>query len=76
MLWKNAARSSYSIIFDDFCSDSVSGIQGQADSLAANRGIPIGFGIITNHCDDQEWKHAREMITKGHEAINHNYRCG
>tara|TARA_B110000483_G_C18194326_1_gene542312 strand:- start:295 stop:486 length:192 start_codon:yes stop_codon:yes gene_type:complete len=26
MLWKNAARFSYSIIFDDFCSDSVSGI--------------------------------------------------
>lgn len=76
MLWKNAARSSYSIIFDDFCSDSVSGIQDQADSLASNRGVPIGFGIITNQCDDQEWKRAREMITKGNEAIDHNHRCG
>lgn len=76
--WKNAQASAYSIIFDDYCDDGTQGIQDYADTIAHNRGIPIGFGVITSQCDETEWQRAREMISNGHEIINHthNHRCG
>lgn len=69
--WKNAQASAYSIIFDDYCDDGTQGIQDYADTIAHNRGIPIGFGVITSQCDATEWQRAREMISNGHEIINH-----
>lgn len=76
--WKDGMSSAYTIIFDDFCDDGTQGIQDYADTMAYNRDIPIGFGIITSVCDSQEWQRAREMLSNGHEAVNHthNHKCG
>jgi peptidoglycan/xylan/chitin deacetylase (PgdA/CDA1 family) len=76
--WKNGAKGAYAIIFDDFCDKGTWGIQDLADTIAHNRGVKIGFGVITSLCDEKEWQRAREMIRNGHEVINHTHthRCG
>lgn len=76
--WKYNARGAYSVIFDDYCLDGVTGIQDHAAPEAEKRGLVIGFGVVTGFCDANEWQRAREMIAAGHEIINHSHthRCG
>lgn len=76
--WKNNARGAYSIIFDDYCIEGTQGIQDHAAPEAEQRGLVIGFGVVTSYCDAHEWQRAREMIAAGHEIINHSHthRCG
>lgn len=76
--WKYNAKGAYAIIFDDYCMDGVQGIQDHAAPEAEQRGLVIGFGVVTSFCDAHEWQRAREMIAAGHEVVNHSHthRCG
>lgn len=76
--WKHNAKGAYTIIFDDYCFDEAHGIQDYAAPEADKRGIKIGFGVVAEACDTEEWAKARSMIANGHEIINHSYshRCG
>lgn len=76
--WKNYAKGAYTLIHDDFCMDFANGIANYADTMAHNRGIPVSFGLVSGHCDEQDWKKANEMIAHGHEVMNHshNHYCG
>jgi len=75
--WKHNAKGAYAIIFDDYCMNA-QGIQDHAAPEAEQRGLVIGFGVVTSFCDAHEWQRAREMIAAGHEVINHSHthRCG
>jgi peptidoglycan/xylan/chitin deacetylase (PgdA/CDA1 family) len=75
--WKDNKKAAYTIIHDDY-SNYVPGIVKHADPIATARGVKLCFGAITNFCDSAEWANARNMITHGHECVNHshNHRCG
>jgi peptidoglycan/xylan/chitin deacetylase (PgdA/CDA1 family) len=75
--WKDNKKAAYSIIHDDY-SNYVPGIVKHADPIATARGVKLCFGAITNFCDSAEWANARNMISHGHECVNHshNHRCG
>jgi peptidoglycan/xylan/chitin deacetylase (PgdA/CDA1 family) len=75
--WKDNKKAAYSIIHDDY-SNYVTGIVQHADPIATARGIKLCFGAITNFCGDAEWANARNMMTHGHECVNHshNHKCG
>jgi peptidoglycan/xylan/chitin deacetylase (PgdA/CDA1 family) len=75
--WKDNKKAAYSIIHDDY-SNYVPGIVQHADPIATARGVKLCFGAITNFCGDAEWANARNMISHGHECVNHshNHRCG
>jgi peptidoglycan/xylan/chitin deacetylase (PgdA/CDA1 family) len=71
--WKDNNKAAYTIFHDDY-SDYVTGIFQYAYPNATQRGIKICFGAITNSCGDEEWEHARTMITQGgHECVNHSH---
>ena len=75
--WKDNKKAAYSIIHDDY-SNYVPGIVQHADPIATARGVKLCFGAITNFCGATEWANARNMISHGHECVNHshNHRCG
>jgi peptidoglycan/xylan/chitin deacetylase (PgdA/CDA1 family) len=75
--WKDNKKAAYTIIHDDY-SNYVPGIVKHADPIATARGVKLCFGAITNFCDSAEWANARNMISHGHECVNHshNHRCG
>jgi hypothetical protein len=75
--WKDNKKAAYSIIHDDY-SNYVTGIVQHADPIATARGVKLCFGAITNFCGDAEWVNARNMMSHGHECVNHshNHKCG
>ena len=81
--WPGTAVAAYTLIADDFCG----GLAGQnhADTIMANRGMGMAFGAMVGSCDDAAWAQARQMVSRGHEIINHSWshqcattveRCG
>jgi peptidoglycan/xylan/chitin deacetylase (PgdA/CDA1 family) len=75
--WKDNAKAAYTIVHDDFGDESTAGITQYADMIAYNRGIKFCFGAITSACNATDWANARNMMTHGHEVINHSHshRC-
>ncbi len=76
--WKNNQKAAYTLTHDDFGMRVARGIEDYADTIAANRGIKIAFGAYVEVCDANDWKKAKEMISRGHEIMNHTYshKCG
>lgn len=80
--WKGNAASAYSMIHDDACGGGNYGIVENADSIAFNRGLVIGAGVIGRECVDLKltsadpfiWIKLSRMITHGHEIINHTWQ--
>ena len=74
--WPGTAVAAYTLIADDFCG----GLAGQthADTMMANRGMGMAFGAMVGSCDDAAWAQARQMVSRGHEIINHSWShmCG
>ncbi len=77
--WKNNAEGAYSFIHDDYGDNGVIGINNYADTIARNRGIKFTIGAITSACEANPamWTQAIDMISYGHEIINHshNHHC-
>jgi hypothetical protein len=76
--YKNDAEGAYTLIHDDFGGDWAQGIEQYADTMAYKRGIPFCFALITGQCDGNDWKNANQMISHGHQVVNHSmyHKCG
>jgi len=69
--WPGNAIAAYTLIADDFCG----GLAGQihADTMMANRGLPMAFGAIVGKCGAEDWVDALAKIERGHEIVNHSW---
>jgi peptidoglycan/xylan/chitin deacetylase (PgdA/CDA1 family) len=76
--FKNNADGAYTIIHDDFGGQWASGIEDYADTMAYHRGIPFCFALIAGQCEDSDWEKANELISHGHQVLNHSmsHKCG
>ena len=71
--WFGNKKGAYTLVHDDYGDVSTVGITQYADSMAFNRGIKFCFGAITSVCDAADWLKAKQLITHGHECINHSH---
>lgn len=76
--FRNNASGAYTLIHDDFGGQWANGIENYADTMAYSRGIPFCFALIAGQCDEKDWKKACEMISHGHQVLNHSmhHKCG
>ncbi len=77
--WKGGAAAAYTIIHDDLCNPSASGIHRYADTIAYNRGIRFGAGAIVGSCvrkGEPMWMIMERMVRHGHEILSHSWSHG
>src|SRR5262249_52317865 len=78
--WRGDATAAYSIIHDDICDHSTSGVFTLAEPELAKRGLHAGFGVITSRCDNPpggSWAQVSALLTHGHDVFSHsmNHPC-
>ena len=72
--WRGNATAAYSIIHDDTCDYSTSGLSTSWQELT-NRGLRAGFGAIAGTCQKREGEMGpflKQLVNAGHEIINHS----
>jgi hypothetical protein len=70
--WKHDAKAAYSIIHDDVCDSTTSGIFPNRKELTSRK-LRAGFGMIVSECEASEYLILKELMAAGHEMIDHSY---
>lgn len=75
--WKNDATAAYTMIHDDTCDFTTSGLPKYADPELFKRGLVAGFGAIVHTCVTNttidQWAALAQMVAHGDEILNHTW---
>jgi hypothetical protein len=71
--WMDGSLAAYSMIHDDTCDASTTGIDLNGIPIANEIGIPLGLGAIVDACAEEDrWQSLRDYQAQGHEILNHS----
>jgi hypothetical protein len=72
--WRGDAAGVYTIIHDDVCDASVSGVFTHADPELTKRGLHAGFGAIVQQCVERnQWANLKTLLAHGHDVFSHSW---
>ncbi len=74
--WYNGAKGAYSLIHDDLALPDCYGIVENADTIAYNRGVKFGTGVVVGEMTDSLWQRVKTLVAHGHEVFPHSWSHG
>jgi hypothetical protein len=74
--WYGGAKGAYTIIHDDLGLEDCYGIIENADSIAFNRGVKFGTGVVVGELNDSILGRVKTLVQHGHEIFPHSWKHG